>query len=464
MFTVLHGLAPSRGIACLVSRVLAILALLACVVLSGCAAVSNPVAEAIPVRQLSREVLGRPREERKTIPLTLLRQPVVKEHKIGPGDVLGIYIEGVLGDRTQIPPVRLVETGNLPPALGYPIPVRDDGTLSLPYIPPLNVDGMTFTEAQAALVKAYTVTQKILIPGRERISVSLMKPRTFHILVVRQDSAGQGQGIATPTLIGQTKRGTGVVLDLPVYENDVLNALARSGGLPGLDAQNEVIIERGTYKGQDQDNTKDQLSSCSPSSARGGGTGASSSDDFNLPGTQRIRIPLRMRPEEKPPFTPEDIVLKNGDILFIEARDTELFYTGGLLPPGQFPIPRDFDLDVVKAVALVQGPFVNGGFNTNNLTGSILNTANGVGFASPSQLTVLRRTKNGGQIPIRVSLNRALRDPRERILVQPGDILILQETLDETMARYFTTVFHTTTLGTFVRQRDLLGTATISLP
>jgi protein involved in polysaccharide export with SLBB domain len=438
-------------------RLPALLALVVCGLLSGCAAVSNPVAEAIPVRHIPRELLGRPREELKTIPMTLIRQPAPKEHIIGPGDVLGIYIEGVLGDRNQIPPVRLVEVGNQPPALGYPVPVRDDGTLSLPYIEALKVEGMTITEAQAALVKAYTVTRQILVAGRERISVSLMKPRSFHILVVRQDSGGQG--IGAPTLIGQTKRGTGVVLDLPIYENDVLNALARSGGLPGLDAKNEVIIERGTYKGQEGDGKSIHLPACA-----GGASSGSASEDFDLEGTQRIRIPLRMRPGDTPPFSPNDIVLKNGDIIFIEARDTELFYTGGLLPTGQFPIPRDFDLDVIKAIALVQGPLVNGGFNTNNLSGTLLNTANGVGFASPSQLTVLRRTKNGGQLPIRVSLNRALRDPRERILVQPGDILILQETLDETMARYFTTVLRSVTLGTYVRQRDLVGTATLSLP
>ena len=41
----------------------------------GCASWSNPtLADSIPVHRLPQEVFGRPREEEKTIPLTLLRQ------------------------------------------------------------------------------------------------------------------------------------------------------------------------------------------------------------------------------------------------------------------------------------------------------------------------------------------------------------------------------------------------------
>ena len=136
-----------------------------------------------------------------------------------------------------------------------------------------------------------------------------------------------------------------------------------------------------------------------------------------------IRIPLRLRPDEPPPFTPEDVVLQTGDIVFIEARDTEVYYTGGLLFPRQFVLPRNYDLRVVDAVALAGGPLVNGCITQNNLSGAII--ASGLGSPSPSLLTVLRKTKCHGQLTIRVDLNRALNDPRENILVQPGDVLVL---------------------------------------
>ena len=47
-----------------------------------------------------------------------------------------------------------------------------------------------------------------------------------------------------------------------------------------------------------------------------------------------VRIPLRLSPGQPLPFSPDDVILHSGDILFIQSRDAELFYTGGLLPPG----------------------------------------------------------------------------------------------------------------------------------
>jgi hypothetical protein len=75
------------------------------------------------------------------------------------------------------------------------------------------------------------------------------------------------------------------------------------------------------------------------------------------------------------------------------------------------------------APAASGGPLVNGGFNANNLSGGLIGF--GLGAPSPSQISVLRRTPGGGQIPIQVNLNRAMRDPRERIRIQPGDVIIL---------------------------------------
>jgi hypothetical protein len=105
---------------------------------------------------------------------------------------------------------------------------------------------------------------------------------------------------------------------------------------------------------------------------------------------------------------------------------------------------------------------LNGDQQFNNLSGSVVNA--GIGFPNPSLVTVLRRTANGGQIPIRIDLNKAMRDPRERVLIQAGDTIILQETLDEAIARYFTEVFQLNLLGTIIRQNDLIGTTTLRVP
>ena len=176
-----------------------------------------------------------------------------------------------------------------------------------------------------------------------------------------------------------------------------------------------------------------------------------------------VRIPLRQRPGDPLPFGPQDVLLRNGDVVFVEARDHDVFYTGGLLPAGEQILPRDYDLDVIKAITRVQGPLVNGAFGTNQLAGNLI--APGLGDPSPVLLTVLRRTPSGGQIPIRVDLDRALRDPRERILVQAGDVLILQEKPDDAVMRYLSkTVFNFNILWQFVRTSNVNGVLDMAAP
>src|SRR5262249_18203163 len=147
-------------------------------------------------------------------------------------------------------------------------------------------------------------------------------------------------------------------------------------------------------------------------------------------------IPLRLRPGQSIPFRPEDVILQTGDIVHVRAREAQLFYTGGLLPSGVYPLPRDYDIDVVQAILQVGGPLVAGGINPVNIGGVFIQE--GLGIPSPSLVTVLRRTPGGGQVPIRVDLAAALKDPRERILLQAGDVLIMQEKPAEAIVRYLT--------------------------
>jgi hypothetical protein len=139
------------------------------------------------------------------------------------------------------------------------------------------------------------------------------------------------------------------------------------------------------------------------------------------------------------PFGPNDVVLQTGDVVFLEARDEQVFFTGGLLPPGQYILPRDQDLDVVEAVSRVRGPLFNGAFGGSNLSGALIQP--GIGNPSPSLLVVLRRTPGGGQVPIVVDLREALKHPEERILVKAGDVLMLQERPGEAVARYMSQTF-----------------------
>lgn len=416
---------------------------------SGCAAVTNPVADGIPVRRLPPEALGESKADVRSVPLAALAPPAPDAFRIGPGDVLGVFVEGILGERGGQPPVRIPEQGNTPPGIGFPIPVREDGTVPLPLIKPLKLEGLTLAQAQDAVRDAYLKPKELLAdPEKARIIVTLLRPRSYHVLVLREDAGGTTFGSTggfggfgnTGTSFTQTRKAAGFPLDLPAYENDLLNALTRSGGLPGAEAEDEVLILRGAY--------------------RPGPAGQP--PGIAAEGAQTIRVPLRLRSGEPLALRPQDLVLQSGDIVQVKARTGEYFATGGLLPPRVFPLPADRDLDVIEALVLVGGPILNGGINANNLSGQIVQT--GLGFPSPSQVTILRKLKSGAQVPIIVNLNRAYKDPRERIALRSGDIMILQSTVGEASAQYLTSNFRFNSAYQAIRSRFFNSVGTATLP
>ena len=448
----------------------------------GCAAMSNPVANGIPVRKLPPELLGESRENLLRTPLPLLRQKQVKDYKLDAEDVLGIWIEGVLGEKGQPPVVRVAEGGSGGTAgsnsgdrqkvsLGYPIPVRPDGTISLPFVPPINVKGKTVEQVEALIRKAYTVDKEIIKPGQERILVSLEHKREYHILVIRQDGgeagstpSGGGAGITGARTTGfllslgssarGSRKGTGYVLDLPAGQNDVLDAVARTGGFPGSDAVDEIIVERGSFGDtQGRDSVVGALQACPPGQNAMAGIGQ---------GTQRIRLPLRYRPENPPDIKPEDVILQTGDIVYIEAREADVYYVAGLLPAGEYPLPRDTDLNVLDAILRTGGSINSSGLNTANIQGQLIQS--GFGYLSPTLCSVIRKTPGGGQVVIRVDMDRALRDPRERILIQAKDYILLQERPDEALTRYLSEVFKFSVLYNFFNNSHGTGSTNLSVP
>lgn len=407
-----------------------------CLALAGCASVTNPVADGIPAGRVRSELLARSKEDLRDIPYLLLRRSPIEIYHVGPGDILGIVVDTILGDSGQFVPVRS-EGPDAPPSIGYPVLVRDDGTISMPQVPPIYVNGMSISEIEKALRKAYTESKRVINPEKFSAIVTLSHKRTAKVLVIRQDSGG-GTSVTSSTIFGNTsvatspKRGTGQLLELPIGENDVLTALAKTGGLPGVDAINEVVIERSRPETLEAVNLKDpDAIKIKPEAQQ---------DAPDKPPVkmvkQFIRIPLRLRPGDQFNFTEQDIILKNGDVVFIAARDADVFYTAGLLGGGLYPLPRDFDLDVIQAIASVRGPLLNGGFSGNNLQGNV--TTSGIGTPNPSRVTILRKTAGGGEIRIKVDLNLAFRDPRQRPLIQSQDIIVLQLSPAEAFVNYLT--------------------------
>jgi protein involved in polysaccharide export with SLBB domain len=415
------------------SALLIVLGLLGTAVTTGCSTVKGvgPLGDiaAIPAHRVPREVLARPRANMQQISLQRLRQAPSPVYLLGPGDTLGVHIPFVLGKADEAPPVTNPEREDLLPAVGYPISIREDGKVGLPLVGGVKVEGLTVAQATAAITRAY-VDKELLLPGDDKVLVTLMRRRKIVVNVIREEggfsNAGgfMAGGMMQPGLAAFTsKRGTGQRVALPVYENDVLNALTLTGGLPGLDASNAVyIIRGGSEDAADFDKfvaeiqSSVELCECVPLAP--------------LP-PNVLRIPIRFHPEDLPTFTEDDIILNNGDIVYIPTRESERYYTGGVLRGGEFLLPRDYDLDVLSAIAIAGGPISNGssGVRFGGFGGA--GAAPGSVGAPPTNLTILRKLPCGGKIPIAVDLRRALVDGSHNILVAPEDTLILRFRLGE---------------------------------
>ena len=161
--------------------------------------------------------------------------------------------------------------------------------------------------------------------------------------------------------------------------------------------------------------------------------GGNGQDIGLVDGRRIIRIPIRLGPDEHIDIRKEDIILHDGDIVFIEARDTEVFFTGGLLGGGQFTLPRDFDLDILQALSIATSRVGTTGAARQIGGVSALNSDVTI---SPSNVIIIRKLPEGGEIPIKIDLYRARNDLSERIAIQPGDYIYLQYTTCEAVAAF----------------------------
>lgn len=391
---------------------------------SGCVTWTR---HAVPASRLPEAFLGPARDDLTPINLVHLRQEPAPEYLIGGGDSLGIYVQGVIPPQIENETIPTITTqGTLtnnyyPPSghvrtpnIGVPLQVGVNGVLPLPLVGGVNLNGLTMEQAAETIRKAY-LEKNVLQEGKDRIIVTLMRPRVHRILIIREDVGSEIPQMMRKDGVLFTKRGRADVVDLPAYENDVLHALSASGGLPGIDALNQVWILRTVHA------PGEQIDAAKRSIESGKDMGEVLTD--LRPVATATKIPLRMCHDQPLPFSPQDVILRDGDIVFIEPRVADVFYTGGLMPGGQIPLPRDHDVDVVEAIALAQGS-VGGPGGVSGA--SVFRAGAGPGnVIPPTRVLILRKLPNGEQLPIRVDLNRAMRDSKERIIIQPGDLVML---------------------------------------
>ncbi len=408
--------------------------LLVCATASGCLSIPN--SQTVSPRYFKSKVHGGVRSEMEQINFVKLRMDKPAEELLGPNDVLGIYIAGITGALDEAPPIHNIGPGVSTtdrPASGYPYQVRSDGTLSLPMLPePIYVEGMSLVQAEEAIRAAYTLKKQI-VRADANISVSMIKRRTYHVTVIREDIAADDMRATNNSLatgkgaayMAGMNRGTATSLELPAYRNDVLEALSQTGGLPGLNAKNEVVILRKAYS-EEFSNTDYMSGNLDVGYAQ-----SQVADRYNATGEIAdlnselgiVRIPLRVGANETPPqLTSEDVTLYDGDVVYIQSREAEVYYTGGLIKGGVYPIPRDYDLDVMGAIATA------GGTVGASAGAAASNTSSRVGSLVPASRILVLREVNGKQYAIQIKQKEMLRDPSQRILIEPNDVILVEYT------------------------------------
>ena len=390
---------------------------------TGCSCING-----IPVSRVPGELLyAEKKNDFEDISLLRLRQDAPDVYRLAPGDVLGFHAFIRKDDELfpELAPVNFPEDPSVLPAIGSAVPVQEDGTIALPIVGPIQVEGLSRIEATERVRRAYTV-DKQHFPSEVQFSLTMIRKRTVRILVIREE----GGAVADVS-----KRGTGTVLHLAAYENDVLHALSETGGMPGLDVQNEIMIYRGAFEdGVNYDQTINDigLQRCEDCED------PCFCDQSPLPDAKSItRIPLRYHPTDPPQFSQEDIILADGDIVIIRSRDKETYFTGGLLAGGEHALPRDKDLDVVGAVAKAGGSLGSAGTGVGGIGGQgggggqSRGGGGGGGYIQPSQVLLIRELPCGNAITMKIDLKQALQNPAERVLIQPNDIILLRYTLPE---------------------------------
>lgn len=411
---------------------------------SGCTALTSPIA-GVPANRLPPQLFATPKNNLVPVDISLLSLEPPRDYQLAGGDILGVYIEGVLpfnppNQPPAPPPVNFPEAeSTLPPSIGYPVTVQPNGTLDLPLIEPIMVEGLTLEQVREKIRAAY-IDASILQADKARPIVSLIRERTYNVIVVRQDSGSVNRMDLSSGFIrgGSDRSASGAVVKLPAYQNDVLHALVETGGLPGLNAKNEVKILRASSANQraraewlQKFHQQQQAAMLDPCACP-----PELPDDPTI-----LRIPLRLPPGVLPSITEDDIRLEDGDVVYIESRDTEVFYTGGLLPGGEFPLPRDYDLDVLGAMAIAGAGIA--GQQGQRGGGGMGGLAGGLTPVPPGKIYILRKAGCDGQVAIEVDLVKAINDPRQRPLIAPGDILILQYKCEEELINFGMGTFFT---------------------
>jgi len=302
------------------------------------------------------------------------------DYLLGADDILEVTIPGLF-NQSEIHPLR--------------VQVMSNGEVQLPLVGSVSVGGLNLQQSQRAINQAY---QNGFL-NDPRVNVILSERATVNVLVMGQ--------VITPGVHALSK-----------YQNDVGHALAAAQGFT-TDAADYIEVHRRELASDARSGPElvrlppqwgsEQLPTPFANDSQHG---------LGSPYPHIYRIPLRGPETEL--VQAADVVLQPGDVVVVPNRKHEVFYVVGKLNPTNtvrftvgdrerelgvgFILPRDREIDVVKAVTMA-------GYIDP--------------IESPTTVTVHRIMPGGFPLLIKVDLIAARYDPLETVLVEPGDIIYL---------------------------------------
>ncbi len=150
-----------------------------------------------------------------------------------------------------------------------------------------------------------------------------------------------------------------------------------------------------------------------------------------------LRIPLTAAEGEPLMFGRDDVLLEDGDIILVESREQDHFFTGGLLGGGQYALPRNQDLDILDAVLLADSYSRSTQLNSPTRAIGGVSALNRDVTVGASRVIIERTGPDGRKRRFRVSLYAAMKNPDQRVVIEPGDRLYLEYTRAEAFLAFF---------------------------
>lgn len=335
------------------------------VTVSGCQSGRRPFRP----RDLPAIAQAKPTSNVQTADLGNLATNYPSSELIAAGDVLDVTVAAGLNEKE---------------AVTVPIRVGDDGQARLPVIGPVQLAGLELAEAEAAIMLTAEERQVYRAP---HVTVTMRRRRVNRV-----------------TVTGAVKNPG--VYELPRESSDLLSAILAAGG---LDKDAGVHVEIRSTGRAPIEEPPQPIASTDPDSADPNSTKVTPAGHRVQPSSMRIgpnavRVDLVSASKEGG----GKYRIPDGGVVNVEKEDPNPLQVIGLVKtPGKYDFPVGREVHVLDAIAI----------------------AGGISNILADKIYVIRPIP-GQSDPavINISLKKAKQDGVENVLLQPGDVVSIEQT------------------------------------